>query len=345
MDPLLGHPHQAAGTRLLSIEDGPGRGMRLLQGWTAGGLSFDVLPDRGFDVHDARLGGRALAFHGPGGLRAPGLYEPRGMESWLRGFSGGLVMTGGLDHTLGPAEDDAVRFAYSGRTSERFPLHGRLTGEPATLLGHGASGGMVWAEGEVRQAMLFGENLRLHRRIEASGATLTLSDTLTNEGAAESPVPVLYHCNLGHPLLAPAGRIRVRAREMRTAGGFDPEGWDRIPEPRPGFREEVVEIVPEPRAGRAECLLANAGGDLALRLSWDADVLPWLFLWRQFAPGTFVLGIEPSNVPAAARADIRERGLMPMLAPGGTRKTGLRFDALSGEDARGAIAAAEEDAS
>ena len=294
--------------------------------------------DRAFDIHDARLQGRALAFHGPGGLRAAGLHEPRGMEGWLRGFSGGLVMTGGLDHTLAPAVDDAGRFAYPGRAEEVFPLHGRVTGEPATLRSYGTADDLIWAEGEVRQAMLFGENLSLLRRIEVDvgGTAIRLTDRLRNLGAAESPAPILYHCNLGWPLVAPGGRIHVRG-EARACGDFDPSGWDHIAEPREGSEEEVMEITVSSAGGWASALVADAAGTLALRQDWDASALPYLLIWRQFAPGTFVLGMEPSNVPALSRAAMRERGLMPVLAPGEVRITGLTLTAFSGDGARAAV--------
>ncbi|KIT14952.1 DUF4432 family protein [Jannaschia aquimarina] len=332
--PLIGRQSQSFGIRLVTLEDGPGRGVRLLQGWTEAGLSFEIVVDRGFDIGDARLGARALAFHGPGGIRAPGLYDPHGTEAWLRGFTGGLLMTGGLDHVGGGAEDDASRFAYPGRDRETFPLHGRLTGEPATLRAYGAEDGRLWAEAEVDQAMLYGERLRLIRRIEAEDTTITVTDQVTNLGRATNPVPMLYHCNLGWPLLAPGGRLHLEAEEVRACGEFDTEGWNRVPEPRDGFVEEVLEIRPKIRSGRAESLLVNADRDLALRQSWDAREMPWLYLWRQFAPCTFVMGVEPSNVPALSRADLSERDLMPTLEPGQSRTTSLSLTAFGGARAR-----------
>jgi hypothetical protein len=325
--PFLGRPEQAASLRLVEVADGPGRGVRLLLGLTAAGLSFEIAVDRGFDISDARLRGRSLCYHGPGGLRAPGLTPPRGAESWLRGFTGGLLMTGGLDHVGAAAEDDAARFAYPGRTSESFPLHGRLTHEPARLVGHGHDDGLLWAEGEIRQAMLYGEALVLRRRIEApeDGTALRLVDRIENRGAAPSPLMMLYHCNLGWPLLSPGGRIAVRTVAERPVGDWDGAGWREVPPPAEGFLEEVMELRPAAEGDRATATLQNGERDLALSLEWDAGAMPWLFAWRQFAPGTYVLGLEPSTVPALPRAEARAAA--PVLAPGESRTHRLSFAA------------------
>ena len=62
---------------------------------------------------------------------------------------------------------------------------------------------MLWAEGEVIQAAVFGEQLALRRRIEADlgGTALRITDTVTNTGATPCPHMLLYHCNIGFPVV------------------------------------------------------------------------------------------------------------------------------------------------
>ena len=95
----------------------------------APGFDFEVLVDRGFDIGRAWLGGRPLAWWSPVGLIGPWYYEPSGI-GWFRGFTGGLVSTCGLDHTLLGGTDDARIFNYPHRQTETYGLHGRYTGLP-----------------------------------------------------------------------------------------------------------------------------------------------------------------------------------------------------------------------
>ena len=93
----------------------------------------------------------------------------------------------------------------------------------------------LWAQGTVRQEIAYGEHLVLERRYETEiGArSFTITDRVTNEGWFDTAHQLLYHFNLGFPLLGDrAGswprpdprrplvlhrlRERARARRWRT---------------------------------------------------------------------------------------------------------------------------------
>jgi hypothetical protein len=206
----VGRLEQVAGIRLVEGGDGAERGVRMLRCSAGSGFDFEILVDRGFDVAGAWIGGRPLAWSSPVGLVGPWYCEPEGI-GWFRGFPGGLVSTCGLDHTLLGGPDDATVFNYPHRVTETYGLHGRYTGLPARLAGYGATWDgdecVLWAEGEVLQAAVFGEQLLLRRRVEADlgGKSLRISDTVTNIGPTACPHMMLYHCNVGFPVVD-AGR-------------------------------------------------------------------------------------------------------------------------------------------
>ena len=88
-------------------------------------------------------------------------------------WGGGMVVTCGLDHTLGPAEDTAAHFNRP-RTSSRQCLAGlRGGGLPPRLAGYGERWDgdecVLWAEGEVLQSAVFAEQLVLRRRHRGQG--------------------------------------------------------------------------------------------------------------------------------------------------------------------------------
>jgi hypothetical protein len=271
----VGRLEQVAGVRLTEGGDGAERGVRLLRCSTGAGFEFEILVDRGFDIGGAWLGGRPLAWASPVGLVGPWYGEPAGI-GWFRGFPGGLVSTCGLDHTLLGGADDSTVFNYPHRATETYGLHGRYTGLPARLAGYGARWDgddcVLWAEGEVLQAALFGEQLQLRRRVEADlgGVSVRITDTVTNIGPTPCPHMMLYHCNVGFPVVdagaelaypagpgtcvseastlnyqeRAAGRLRggvLRARHAARAGRPGRRGRDqpggrarRLPALRPG---------------------------------------------------------------------------------------------------------------
>ena len=58
----IGRLEQVAGVRLVTLGEGQGRGVRVLEFRTGTGFAFDVLVDRGFDVGRCELGGRPLSW-------------------------------------------------------------------------------------------------------------------------------------------------------------------------------------------------------------------------------------------------------------------------------------------
>ena len=198
----IGRLEQVAGIEPFVFDDGPARGVRAFRFRTGSGLTFDVVPDRGMDVSFAEHGGTPLAWLSPNGVVAPSFYEPAG-EGWLRSFPGGLLVTCGLRNVGPPGE----------REGEELGLHGRASNIPASRVSYDASwdneGCVLEARGEIREARVFGPNLVLRRRISArvGEPRLWIEDEIENEGFEPEPLMVLYHINLGWPLLDETSRL------------------------------------------------------------------------------------------------------------------------------------------
>lgn len=340
-----------AGARLVEHLDGSARGTRVIEIATGGGLAFSIVVDRGFDLGAAALHGVPFAWASATGLRAPALMDAESEAGLglLRGYTG-LMTTCGLDHTGGPAETDGERYAYALRTRIQHPLHGRISHEPARLIGYGEDweAGHIWAEGEVTQAAVFGENLVLRRRITApiGAAHITIVDTVTNRGFAPTPHMLLYHVNLGWPLLDEGARYvapisRVLSASHATVPGLAAQdvGWSEVPEPRWPFQEQVWEhaLVPDAR-GMASAMLVNDalfdGRGLGVRVAADRATLPRHLVWQAFAKGLYALGIEPATNHADGRAAAEAHGELTILAPGEARRYRVEIDALTGETLR-----------
>ncbi len=311
---LVGDVSQVAGIRLVELADGRVRGMRAADVYTGSGFRYQVLLDRGLDLGLAEHAGRPLAFVHPA-LGTPALQERQGL-GWLRTFGGGLVTTCGLDH-FGPPDPEGEGYGLHGRAShlpgESVRVRQEWRGEDYVLE----------VEGETRQSRLFGENLRLERRVSTRlGATsLVLDDRVTNEGFRPASLAVLYHCNLGFPVVSPDSELLLRDRSVRPRDEPARAGLAdhlRFGPPQPGFAEQVFFHDPLPDAeGRACAAVVNRSLGFGAFVRWRAAELPVLAHWKMTGEGEYVCGLEPStHAMAPTRREQRDSGAMRELAPG-----------------------------
>lgn len=297
--------------------DGPGRGARRLRIVNGGGLEFDLLPDRALDIGAATFDGVPLAWLSSTGFTAPARYEPEG-RGWLRTFGGGLLTTCGLD-SFGPPADDEDGVAG---------MHGRIGSIPAQLTGVEASGDRITVSGTVRQTAVFGENLVLRRRVasDTGSSVLSVQDTVTNEGSSSSPHMVLYHVNLGWPLLDEGAVVDIAHAIVTPRDVVAEQGLGHqyeIGAPMPGFAEQV--FIHQPGSERY-ATVTNEARKLRLTLRYS-DTLPAIFEWKMTATQHYVLGLEPANTPEIqGRAAARAAGHLPRLEPGDSVDYRVEFE-------------------
>ena len=335
----VGRLEQVAGVQLTEAADGPERGVRLLRFATGAGFDFEVLVDRGFDVGRAWLGGRPLAWWSPVGLIGPWYYEPAGI-GWFRAFPGGLISTCGLDQVQLGGMDDTTVFNYPHRRSESYGLHGRYPGLPARLAGYGVSWQgdecVLWAQAEIRQVAVFGEQLLLIRRIEADlgGTAVRLADTVTNTGATACPHMLLYHCNIGFPVVDEHAELAYPAPAGTCVSEASTREYRRLAGPDPAFVEECYEhdMTPGPDGYVCAAVLNRVRG-LGVYQRYRKDQLPHHVTWRQLGSGTYVVAMEPGTNRDAGRFDARERGELIHLGPGEQRRYELELGVLAGDAA------------
>jgi hypothetical protein len=324
----VGHMDQVAGIKLFEAADGLGRGCRMLQVWTGSGLDFTVTADRALDISTCLFKGIPLAWASSVGVVHPAHYEPEGL-GWLRSFPGGLLATCGLDQFGAPSSD----------AGEELGLHGRAGNLPARYVGYRT----YWTEddyeleitGEVRQTRVFGENLVLRRQIstQLGSNRIRIADVVTNEGFSSQPHMILYHFNLGFPLVTEDARLHLDAeqtipRDEDAAAGL--ADWSRFQPPTAGYREQVFRHVPTAdEEGQVHVELENPTLGIGLRWSYDRTSLPHLFQWKMMGQGTYVLGIEPANSSGVeGRAIARQRGDLPHLEPGESRRYTLAVEVI-----------------
>lgn len=314
----VGDIAQLGGVRMVILADGSERGVRAADVRTGGGFNFTVLLDRGMDIGPAEYGGIPLAWVSPTGPVAPTFYEPRG-TGWLRTFHGGLLTTCGLTQTGVPNLDNG----------KELGLHGRISHVPARQVSHrGYWEGneyIFWVEGRMREVSVFGHDLCLTRRITATlgEPRLIIEDRVENMGYAPAPHMILYHCNLGFPMLGPSSELMAPSIEVEPRDEVAVQGLAQhatFEGPTPGYAEQCFfHQMATDEAGFVTIKLVNSALGLTLQLRYRQQGLPEFVQWKQVGQGTYVLGLEPANCRPEGRSAARERDALVELAPGERR--------------------------
>lgn len=320
---------QIAELRLVSLEEGAGRGMRLVQADNGSGLSFSICPDRGMDVVDCRFRGIPLVFRTPSGYVAPSHFDPHGL-GWLRSWQGGLLTTSGLRN--------------SGVPNREFGLHGRASSLPAEDLslsrGVDENGSFrMRISGVMREAAMFGENLRWRRSIETAYRenSITVTDRFTNLAPHEEFLQLLYHCNFGWPFASPALEFVMPPHEVRPRTEKAERNlarWNRLEEPQPDYEEECFfHELPADADGLKRFELHNRELGIRIAFEYGSAELPELIEWKNCLTGSYALGIEPANVSLEGRNADMKSGKARRMKPYETVETQLKisFNNLEGD--------------
>jgi len=318
-----GNISQLGGTRLVELQDGDARGVQAIDFDTGTGFRFTALTSRGMDIFSASYCGKSLCWHSSAGVRAGHYYQPDGL-GWLRTFAGGLVATCGLTQVGQPCEDQG----------EKLGLHGRIGSLQAANVSHGARWDgdecTLHAEGAVTEAALFNTKLKLTRKITAKLGEnrLFISDEVENIGWEPSPHMILYHCNIGYPILDEGSRLIIDSKGIEPLN--DESESDReystFTAPTSRYSERCYDHRVKPdTAGNAKVVLLNEKLGLGVYLLYRHEELPYFTQWKMLGEGSYVVGLEPGNSGVRGRAAARERGELVILQPGEKRHYGLEI--------------------
>jgi hypothetical protein len=286
-----------------------------------GAMCVDVLPTRGMGIWRARRGDRALGWNAP--AREPvhpsfvPLMEPAGL-GWLDGFNE-LLCRCGLESNGPPEFDDAGRLLR--------PLHGRIANTPAhrVEMSVDESAGTLSLRGVVEEKRFHFQSLRLTTTISTKIGSNEFSwtDEVENIGGRDASMQMLYHFNVGQPLLQPGAKLVAPlvavAPLTDIAAKEGPENWNVIPPPRQNSAEQVyIADLAADDAGNTRLLFTGLSGNEAVGLAFSKRALPCYTLWRN--PPTdadgYVVGLEPGTNYPNPRTFENTQGRVKTLQPG-----------------------------
>lgn len=302
----IGHESQLYGVEEHRLVGGKGDGMRLLLVKNGKGLEFTVSADRCADISRLSFRGINMGYFSPSGYVAPAYYDDK-EDGFLKSFSCGFLATCGLTAVGTPCEDNG----------ETLPLHGTIGNIPAEHIYWEQDEKAISIHARMTDEVIFGHKLVLDRTITCSLETneLTVKDTITNRGDAECPAMILYHMNMGYPLLSEKSEItipsvKVTPRNDRAAEGID--SWSQMLTPQPQFEEQCYYHSFD-KKGFAR--IYNPDIEQGLEISFDADNLKFFTEWKMMGQRDYVLGLEPGNCTPDGRDRMRQSGDLTVLQP------------------------------
>jgi hypothetical protein len=321
----IGNREQLFSVRESRLVGGRADGVRVVDIQNGGNLSLTVAVDRCMDIPVLRYKGRCVNYVTCNSLSHPAYYEVTG-EGWSEAFSGGFLYTCGLSNT-------GLR---SGTDWDAQKEHGCIANRPAEHLNlletETDDGPAIELVGTMKEGMLAGANLTLTRSIRVSYRRdiVEITDVVKNEGFRRVPQPILYHCNMGYPLLQPDSRFFISHSAVRPRTPFAEQELSRLNEilpPQDAMEEACYYYTPVPDKARwTTAVLENAREGIRLQLSFDTSTLDHFVQWKNFVKGEYIMGLEPANASIDGREDAISRGELPCLDGGESRVYRLRFE-------------------
>ena len=319
MKNYIGHPLQIRGAELFSLCGGKGDGMKYLSVRNGLGLELFISLDRCADLTRVTYNGKNMGYFSPCGHVAPTYYDKDG-AGFLKSFTAGFFTTCGLRAVGSPCEDEG----------ETLPLHGTVGNLPVDSYNVFESDENITIKSIVRDCVIFGAKLVLERTycVSYTENTFTVSDKVTNEADTQSPYMILYHCNMGYPLLSENSKVVV-PNDSCTARNDHAQKYIsealKMEKPTALFEECCYYFDVAEKNGKASVGIYNPDINAGLVMNYDKKTLPYFTEWKMMGKKDYVLGLEPGNCTPDGRDVLRKQGKLSFLEPDESAKTEITF--------------------
>jgi hypothetical protein len=325
----VGDFSQLFGIKDYTLSSGKAKGVRAFDINNGSGLEFTVIADRCLDIAGLSFKGTNCSYISKSGIVAPAFYEKDGIE-FLRSFFAGFLTTCGLRNAGAPCEENG----------DQFGLHGRISNTPAEEV----NAAVTWKNdlptmtisGLMREARLFGENLVLRRHISCKYGEnkITLHNSIENLGFKKEPLMLLFHFNLGYPLLDEHAELVTSTSKLTARNDVAKEGineYAQFQPPTAGYVEKVFyHALNSDSKGRTAVALVNKKLGLGVALHFNQSELSNFTQWKQMGQGEYVLGMEPCNCTVDGRVNAREQNTLEYLEPGEIKRFDIEIEIMDG---------------
>lgn len=305
MNKYIGHKTQFYGVELHRLEGGKGDGMRLLEINNGLGLQLVISLDRCADISRLLFKGINYGYMSPVGYVHPSYYN---QDKFLSSFTAGFLTTCGLNNVGSPNEDNG----------ETLPLHGTISNHPVESYNFETKEKEIIITARIVDEEIFSHKLVLSRKytISLTKNRFTIEDTISNEGSNEYPLEILYHMNMGYPLLSENAELYINSSSIKARNEYalnDIDNWMNISAPINGIDEKCYFHNFEDK--NAYAALFNKDLGTGVQISFNSDNLKYFTEWKMMGVRDYVLGLEPGNCHPDGRNKMRQEGTLKILKP------------------------------
>jgi hypothetical protein len=268
MNGKIGNTEQICAVQRVQVAEGRGCGERQIL-VANGRLNLVLSESHALDILRMWHGGTNIGFVSKNGLyTAP--------ADFLRNFPGGMLYTCGLDAIGGV---------------EGHPIHGRIHSIPAEIREIAADEKGVRIVAEMRDTALFGPDLALVRTFTAAAGAdeIKISDRIENRAFRDEKYCMLYHVNVGYPVVDEGARIAgnfAKSLPRTPWAKHEMAKMLKVESPLPNAEEtcyfhmtkDGVMSIENPRAGKRFTVSSS---------------LRRFVQWKSRASGDYVVALEP----------------------------------------------------
>jgi hypothetical protein len=158
-----------------------------------------------------------------------------------------------------------------------------------------------------------------------------IEDKVVNNSSQPQEFQMLYHTNIGNPLLGDGARFLAPIKQITPVNAHsarDVKAFGEVAGPTPGIIEQAYFMHPiAGKDGNTIALIHNKAQDYGMSLRWSTKQLPYLTLWKNTAAveDGYVIGIEPGTSFPNMRKVERKMGRVPKLEGGASHTMTIDF--------------------
>ena len=264
---------QKAYIRRYTLTEGKENGLKVIE-LDNGKIRALINESKGLDIMQLFHNGTNISFVSRNGFTARDI-------DFMNRFEGGMLYTCGLD-------------SIGGR--DGFIVHGSYHTYPSKVVSVNEGESALEIVGEVEITSLFGENLIFSRKITLpiDDEKLIVCDTLINRGTKEENYCLLYHVNLGYPMLDEGVKILADVQTVipRTPYAEKKMANYNVFEGPIDNEEETCYFITTKNDSIA---VENQKLGKRFTLKYSKDTLPCVVQWNSPTSQDYALGIEPAT--------------------------------------------------
>ncbi|WP_162462960.1 aldose 1-epimerase family protein [Paenibacillus psychroresistens] len=327
----IGHMSQLAYIQPFEYTEGKAQGIKALNVANGTGLEFTLLESKCLDMISMKYKGMNLNFLPKSGIVSPALADMNGTE-FMRSISGGMLYTCGLRNVGTTAVDGGLNQVF----------HGNLKNTPAEKVNAFAAWQgddyVLKVSGEMNESAIFNENLLLKRTIstKAGAKSVLIEDRVENQGFEEQELMLLYHVNVGFPILDENSRLLIPKSKTVARDPLSQTGiaeFAQLTAPVDGYTEQVFSHETASNSeGMTGAAVINDQLGIGVYIKYNANMLPNLVEWKSMRSGDYALGIMPATCNVKGRTFERESGTLRRINSFETLDFSLEIGVLDGKD-------------